>query len=195
MAVEREAKFRVDSHEPLRQRLAAGGAQRAGSVLETNLIFDRADAALRGQGVGLRVRESRDLDTGECLTTITLKGPVKPGPFKSREELETTVGDLHTAATILDALGFVRVLEYQKRRESWRFGECRIELDEPPHIGLFVEIEGPSDAAIDDVRRALEMQHVPHVKQPYPAMLMAYCEDHSVADRTLPLHTSALGGS
>lgn len=187
MALEREAKFQVESHEALRERLTSSRAERLGCVLETNVILDRPDGSLRRKGIGLRVRTTRDIETGERVTTMTFKGPVKPGPFKSREELEIGVSDFDTAVKMLEELGFARILRYQKRRESWRLDDCRIELDEPPHIGLFVEIEGPSDAAIDDVRKALNLDRLPHVKRSYPAMLLAYCEQHGIANLVLDI--------
>ncbi len=195
MALEREAKFQVESHGEIRERLASGGAQRLGCVLETNVIFDRPDGSLRGKGIGLRIRTTKDVETSERLTTMTLKGPVTPGPFKLREELEIEVSDLDTAVTMLEGLGFVRILQYQKRRESWRLDDCRVELDEPPHIGLFVEIEGPSDTAIEDARRVLGLEQSPHIRGSYPAMLMSYCKEHGVVDRTLPLSTSEVEDS
>jgi adenylate cyclase class 2 len=158
-----------------------------GCVLETNHIFDRPDGSLRARGYGLRIRSARDTATGEQSHTLTLKGPVAAGPFKSREELEVRISDADTAASMLQQLGFVRILCYQKRRESWRLEECRVELDEPPHIGLFVEIEGPDEAAIRFVRDRLGLADAVHEKASYVPMLMAYCQEHGIADRMLPL--------
>ena len=80
MALEREAKIQVESHGPIRERLQSSGAERLGRVLETNLIFDRPDGALRGKGIGFRVRTARDLETGRRATAMTVKGPVKFRP-------------------------------------------------------------------------------------------------------------------
>ena len=40
---------------------------------------------------------------------------------------------------------------------SWKLGGCTVELDELPHLGTFVEIEGPSEAAILKVRDQLQL--------------------------------------
>ncbi|MCH7886073.1 MAG: CYTH domain-containing protein, partial [Planctomycetes bacterium] len=74
MAVETEAKFRVESHDPIRQRLRAAGARSLGTVLETNLILDRPDGSLRRQGCGLRLRTSQPLEGETARTTLTFKG-------------------------------------------------------------------------------------------------------------------------
>ena len=50
MPFETEAKLRVDAHEPVRDRLRAGGATFIEKVIETNVIFDRPDGSLRRQG-------------------------------------------------------------------------------------------------------------------------------------------------
>jgi len=192
MPQETEAKLRVESHEPIRERLRALRAAPLGRVLETNRILDRGDGSLSRKGRGLRLRSTVDDETGECRATLTLKGPVAPGPFKSREELEVQISDVDTAARMLEGLGFVPILTYQKRRESWLLGECRIELDEPPHIGLFVEIEGPSEQAIRAVQTALELGEAEHVRASYVRMLAEYCDQHGLADRVVGLSGKAL---
>ena len=91
MAHEIEAKLRVESHEPVRRRLQALGAGLLTRALETNHIFDDPDGSLRGRGYGLRIRSALDMATNEPYHTLTLKGPVAAGPFKSREELEVQI--------------------------------------------------------------------------------------------------------
>lgn len=187
MPSEIEAKFRVESHQPVLERLQAAGATFLARVLETNVIFDRPDGSLRNRGCGLRIRSVKVEGGDDRRATLTFKGPVLAGPFKSREELEIDVNDAATAANILHGLGFVRILSYQKRRESWRHRDCRIELDEPPHIGLFVEIEGPNEAAIRAVRAELGLEGTAHVKASYVHMLLAFCRERGVTNRVLEL--------
>ena len=88
---------------------------------------------------------------------------------------------------MLEELGFVPIFRYQKRRESWRLGECRVELDEPPRIGLFVEIEGPDEGAIHSVQAKLGLGGLKDVPTSYVGMLVAYCEANGIADRVLNL--------
>lgn len=187
MPSEIEAKFRVESHQPVRERLQAAGATFLTRVLETNVIFDRPEGSLRNRGCGLRIRSVKVEGGDDRRATLTFKGPVLAGPFKSREELEIEVNNAATAANIFHGLGFVRILSYQKRRESWRHRDCRIELDEPPHIGLFVEIEGLNEAAIRAVQAELGLVSTGHVKASYVHMLLAFCREHGVANRVLEL--------
>ena len=187
MPLETELKLRVESHEPVRARLPALGAVFAGRVRETNEIFDRPDGSLRRQGHGLRIRSVRAEDGDPRPATLTWKGPRLPGPMKSREELEVRIGEPETAVRLLQMLGFVRVLRYEKRRESWTLGDCRVELDEPPHLGLFVEIEGPDEETIRAVRDKLGLGGASHIQTSYVRMLAEFCEKRGIVDRVLTL--------
>jgi len=177
MPKETEAKFRVAAHEPVRQRLIRARATFVARVLETNRIFDRPDGSLRAAGSGLRLRHAREENRGS-VTTVTFKGPVASGPFKSREELEMAVTDADIAAEFLKRLGFVEILAYEKRRESWRLGDCLVELDEPPYIGLFVEIEGPEENAICAARDELRLSEATYEEASYVQMMLAYRSRH-----------------
>ncbi len=187
MPREIEAKLRVTSHDDVRDRLTAAGAEFIERVMETNQILDRPDGSLRTRGCGLRVRSADSIDGGSSRATLTFKGPRGGGAFKSREELETEVGDAAVALELLKKLGFIVILSYQKRRESWRLGSCRIELDEPPRLGLFVEIEGPDDGAIQDAREALGLGAAELESASYVRMLIQVCNEEGVIDRTLTL--------
>jgi len=172
MPLEIETKLRVDSHEPVRERLRAEGAARLGQVMERNRIFDRPDGSLRAEGCGLRVRSARNEVDGETHATLTFKGPVRPGAMKSREEIEIRIDDAEAAAELLTRLGFVVILDYDKRRESWSLGDCVVELDEPPALGLFVEIEGPDEAGIRRVQQSLGLESAPPERSSYVRMLV-----------------------
>jgi adenylate cyclase, class 2 len=185
MSIEIELKLRVESHGAVREKLLAVGAERVGAVVETNHILDRPDGALRGQGFGLRVRVAEDQGTGESTTTFTFKGPRTPGVIKSREEIETLVSDSASFLKILARLGYVSILEYQKRRESWLLDGCRVELDEPTILGFFVEIEGDGEESIRNVQRKLALGETAEEGRSYVSTLISHCKDAGIADRVL----------
>ncbi len=176
MSVELEAKMRVSDHEPVRQRLAAAGAARLGAVLETNCIFDRDDRSLLAEGKGLRVRACRVIDGRDVPATVTYKGPRIEGDLKQREEIETAVADGEAMARLLNALGFHERIRFEKQRETWQLGDCLIELDTVPHLGTFVEIEGPDAAAIHDLRAKLDLADADLINTSYVRMLAEHCE-------------------
>jgi adenylate cyclase, class 2 len=187
MPVEIEAKMKVDDLSAVREKLKAAGAKLIGDFLERNLFFDTDDRSLLAADQGLRIRRAVDTATKTGVNTITFKGPRQHGQLKSREETEVTVGDFDTAATLLENLGYLRVLSFEKHRQSWSFGGCRVELDELPHLGLFVEIEGPKDETVLKVRETLQLTDRPLVRASYVAMLTTYLQEHGERGKEIRL--------
>jgi adenylate cyclase, class 2 len=180
MSVEIEAKLKVDSHESVRGALAAAGATRIGRVLEENHIFDDPGRTMLKADCGLRVRVCRD-DAGRVVSvTMTYKGPRADARFKSRPEIQFHVDDKQAALDFLAALGFVEAVRFEKRRESWQLGDCRIELDELPHLGLYVEVEGPSESAVAAAQQTVGLGLLPHEPCSYVAMLVEHCRKHGL---------------
>jgi adenylate cyclase class 2 len=175
MSVEIEAKLRVESHDPVRRSLGDLRAVTLGQVIETNHTLDRADRKLGAAGAALRLRTTEPVQEGSGGTTLTFKGPVQRSSFKRREEMEVHVADAQAMLDLLGALGFVEVMAYRKRRESYRLEQCRVELDEVPLLGNFVEIEGPDEASIRHVQDRLGLAGVKHIAAGYVSLLADHC--------------------
>jgi adenylate cyclase, class 2 len=173
MAVETEAKIRVDSHEPVRRRLMQLEAALLGEYDETNLFFDTAPPRLFPQDAGLRLRTSRDRRTGDSTHRLTYKGPRQPAQLKQREEIELSIDDPAAAGEMLQRLGFQVTLRFEKLRQSWRLGDCRIELDTLAPLGHFVEIEAPETSQVLEALDLLGMTDRPIITDSYPALLSA----------------------
>ena len=126
-------------------------------VLETNIRFDLPDASLRSEGRVLRLR--RDTEA-----RFTYKGAsTNEQGVLSRTEIEFTVGDFEKAKEFMEALGYQKLLYYDKYRTTYSLDStsllvnfrqppiglqsCLIMLDELPY-GNFVEIEGESSEMI-----------------------------------------------
>ena len=88
---------------------------------------------------------------------------------------------------MLERLGLVRAIEYQKKRERWRLADCVVELDEPACLGLFVEIEGPTESSIRAVQEQLGLAALTHINASYVDMADAYCQAYDVFDRRLTM--------
>ncbi len=188
MAIEIELKLQVESHDAVRERLRELGGIFEGVYLETNHIMDQPDGTLRRQGKGLRVRSMVCEQGKEVPATLTFKGPRLAGALKSREEIEVEVSDAEDARNVLVSLGYVSVLTYQKRRERWRFSSCHIELDEPPYLGCFVEIEGADEQTIRGVQKELQLDTFSDVSPSYVHLLMDYCKANDIVSRNLQLN-------
>lgn len=185
MPVEIEAKIKVDDLAATRAKLQSLGAKLVGDFFETNVIFDTEDRSLLAVDKGLRVRAARNVATDEESVTITFKGPRKHSAMKSRQETELQVSGFQPAVELLGQLNFHQVLLFEKRRQSWELGGCKVELDELPHLGCFVEIEGQSEKAIQRVQEQLGLGHRPIVKTAYVGLMMTYLQDRGESERAV----------
>jgi adenylate cyclase class 2 len=185
MPVEIEAKMRVDDLDAVRARLRKFGARLVGDYLESNIFFDRPKRSLLKRGSGLRLRRMRDQRTHKDTNVITYKGKLQRGRLKTREEIETSVEDFDATIALLEAIGFQQMLLFEKKRQSWKLDDCEIELDELPHIGRFVEIEGPGERAVMKVREKLELDDVALVKTGYASMVASLLRSRKPPSKVL----------
>ncbi|MDB5291835.1 MAG: adenylate cyclase [Phycisphaerales bacterium] len=177
MAVEIEAKMAVEDLAQVRARLVECGAQRLGHFFEVNTFYDTDDRTLLAGDRGLRLRLNRNMQSGEEDHIITYKGPRQPGALKSREEVELGVEGSAEAMKLLESLGYHKMLSFEKRRESWLLDGCKVELDEVPYLGTYVEVEGPDEASVMKVRQTLNLSNRPPIKTGYVALLTGYLQE------------------
>ncbi|HVF26449.1 MAG TPA: class IV adenylate cyclase [Anaerolineales bacterium] len=164
-----EAKFYVRDLDGIITRLhelEARLIQRR--VLETNLRFDLPDGGLRSEGRVLRLR--RDIEA-----RFTYKGPsTNEKGVLSRTEIEFTVGDFEKAKAFMEALGYQKLLYYDKYRTTYALPQtsevlAHIMLDELPY-GNFVEIEGESSEMIQAVADQLNLNWDTAIGTSYTAL-------------------------
>jgi len=63
---------------------------------------------------------------------------------------------------------------FEKRRHRWRLEDCLVEIDSLPELGDFVEIEGPSESRVYDVRSQLVLDDHPFIQESYASLVVAY---------------------
>lgn len=186
MRTEIEAKFRIGEPAPIRAMLERCGAIRLSFVHELNHLLDTPERRILAAGCGLRVRVWRSLDDEKRSgATLTFKGPRHDGEFKSHPEIETALTDADDALAILEHIGFRATIVYEKRRETWRLGECEVTLDELPRLGWFLEIEGPDADAIQSARHQLGLADTPVVDETYVRMAARYGDSTERGTRQL----------
>jgi adenylate cyclase class 2 len=152
--------------EDARQRiLALGAAPLRPRRLQHDVLLDLADGRLQAAGSALRVRADGD------RAFLTFKGPLVPGPMKTREEIETEAGGAAPLLAILAAAGFTPVFRYEKYREEYAAAGAVVAIDDTP-IGVFVEIEGEADA-IHALAGALGCQPADYVTASYRGLFAA----------------------
>ena len=177
---ETEAKFYVLNLAEIKKHLQDLGARLIQSrVLETNIRFDLPDGGLRSEGRVLRLR--RDTEA-----RFTYKGPsTNEQGVLSRTEIEFTVGDFEKAKEFMEALGYQKLLYYDKYRTTYSLDStsspvdfqqqavgresCLIMLDELPY-GNFVEIEGGDSKMIRAVSDQLNLDWDAAIGTSYTAL-------------------------
>ena len=169
MHSEIEAKLKVDSLEAVEKRLAECGASFLRETIQTDRYYDNAGRDLVHGDKALRLRA--DQKDGRERFILAYKGPKEQDDYKKRVEIEVEVSDSGTTESLLDALGFVKALAFDKRRRLWRLLGCEVALDELPLLGEFVEIEGPDSATIAKVQAMLQLASVPHIMDSYACLI------------------------
>jgi adenylate cyclase class 2 len=177
---ETEAKFYVLDLKKIETRLQTLEAHLIQSrILETNIRFDLPDERLRSEGRVLRLRQ-------DTAARLTYKGAGKSERgVVNRTEIEFTVEDFEKAKLFLEALGYQKLLEYEKYRTTYALESdsflsarheqvdglqiCHIMLDELPY-GNFVEIESESILAIHSVAEQLNLNRDSAISNSYSAL-------------------------
>ena len=168
--IEREVKLSFPSAAAARAALLAAGASASQPRrLQDDALYDTPEDYLRGKGCIVRVRTEHWPDNA-LTTTLTVKGPVQPGPMKIREEHETRVEKGDALAQVLDVLGLQPWFRYQKYREEFSAPGLIAALDETP-VGVFVEIEG-SEEAIRSMTAALGREPSDFILDSYYRLFM-----------------------
>lgn len=161
---ETEAKFYVQNLDQIKSQLEKLGARLIQErVLETNIRFDLPGAPLRAKGRVLRLRH----DTEVRLTYKSAS--VKEQGVLSREEIEFVVEDFEKAKHFLEALGYQKLVYYEKYRTTYEWNKTHIMLDELPY-GNFVEIEGETIESIHGVTDQLNLQWETAIGTSYNAL-------------------------
>ena len=159
-----EAKFYVRDLKRIETRLQNWEARLIQPrILETNIRFDLPDARLRSEGRVLRLRQD-----SEARLTYKDSGRSKQG-IVNRTEIEFVVEDFEKARLFLEALGYQKLLIYEKYRTTYDLNECHIMLDELPY-GNFVEIEGENTEMIHKVANQLELDMNTSITASYSAL-------------------------
>ncbi len=182
-----EAKYSAADLKALEETLQTAGAKYLGTFLQTDFFYDKPSGELRKAGCGLRIRKLEVLKSpaGQQVDTrpiVTFKGPIQAAAnVKKRRELETKIDSEEVIEEIFQNLaGFQNVWTIQKRRTSYRLGECQIELDELPLLGTFIEIEGPEED-IEKNRKILGIQ-AEHIHLSYLKMLIDKASELGIAE-------------
>jgi adenylate cyclase, class 2 len=159
MGYEVEVKYRSVDHSLLEQRLASLGAIHAGTADQVDIYLCHPARDFAVTNEAFRLRSIGDENR------MTYKGPRKPGPTKTREEIEIRVADGAAAGGqllhLFLLLGFRPAATIRKRRTSFhvkREGQSlEVALDRADLLGDFAEIEAfaPSEPDLPAAQSAV----------------------------------------
>lgn len=151
MKIEIEAKFPGIDPAAIRAKLQDVGAHCAQpEILMKRYVFDYEDDVLNDTGGWVRVRDEGDKIT---MSYKQLHGRT----IKGTQEVEVIVHDFETACVFLEALGLIAKAYQETKREKWIWGDIEITIDTWPWVPTFLEIEGPTEAAVQNMARLLEL--------------------------------------
>jgi adenylate cyclase class 2 len=190
LPLETEIKIRIPSVTGIRTRLRTLGFRiHKRRVFESNVILDTPARDLGTRRELIRIRRVG------TKSIVTFKGPPKAGPHKSREEIETQVGDPEVLEKIFASLGLRPAFRYEKiRTEYERSGQRGIvTVDETP-VGDFLEIEGPPKW-IDSTARDLGFARSDYITSSYAELYLQYCREQGIkpAQMIFPSTHSRIG--
>jgi adenylate cyclase class 2 len=168
--LEIELKVRVGDLKTVRERLSQKGAGFLGRSHEHDIYYNAPHRDFSTTDEALRVRYV------DGKAVVTYKGAkIKDLGLKAREEFNTAVESGEVTEQILSRLGFVKTASVDKWRETYRFGNVTVMLDEVESLGTFVEIEiisrGDREAALADIDRVKKELGITG-----PAILDSYLE-------------------
>lgn len=147
--IEKEIKLRIDNPFDLIDLLRRKGAIYTGGVIERTVRLDTEDLAFENEGKFIRVRSG-------FSNILTLKEKLEEDTnIRSRKETEFEIEDIEKAIYVLNKLGLTFTRKMEKYRQSWKYKQVKIELDELP-FGIFIELEG-SEEEIKDVCSELNL--------------------------------------
>ncbi len=167
MAIEIEKKYRLSEEQKqfVLESLHEFEAKYEGEDFEENTIY--GGGILDEKRAVLRIRKTQD------KTILTFKQRIKSEfDIKQQIEHESEVAKAEEIEKIIESLGFVPRLVYEKRRKTWQFRQVEIVLDELP-FGLFMEIEG-SITAIAEAEMILDIEDFTTEYETYPSLTFAH---------------------
>lgn len=162
-----EIKLHVADLPSIEEKLQAAGATLTKPrVFERNLRYDFEDKSLSSTGQVLRLRQDADVRLtykyGKNLLALE-KGIVE------RKEIEVVLNDFDAMDRILQMLGYIPYMTYEKYRTTYVLEGAEIVLDELPY-GSFVEIEAISGTEIEKLVSKLGLESHPRLTISYSSI-------------------------
>lgn len=148
MNQEFEAKFQIDNFEQIEAILSSEGQHQKTSSTH-DLYFDIPEEVPHTKY--LRIRFSKDNAQGILAYHEVVNDLLT-------NEWEVSVDQIKTTQEIINKLGFVDSVTVIKKREKYSFRDSLILLDTVENLGMFIEVESPSEEALNIIISYLKLE-------------------------------------
>ena len=150
MKTEIEVKFLNVDHDEVRSKLKELGAvcEQPMRLMRRTLVDVHHRTPEEDFSSFLRLRDEGD------KVTLTFK-EFREKTLTGASEREVRVSDFDETKAILEEVGIKFTTFQESKRETWRLDEVEIVLDEWPWIPRYIEIEGPTEAVVEEVAEKL----------------------------------------
>lgn len=177
--LEVEVKLKVDNSSVL-AKLSEQKFEKGTTEYEKDVYFNSDKFELKAQDKALRIREHRNLETGEHDFVMNYKGPKLDNISMTREETEFVVPDYETGESLLNGLGFFAAGTVEKVRTHYTRGKTTCCLDKVTCLGEFLEVEIMAEdkdydnaiREIEDLLEALGLKMSDSIRNSYLSMVM-----------------------
>jgi adenylate cyclase, class 2 len=148
MNIEIEARFvDIDKQKLIEKLIDLGAKNQKERILKEIIFYDKANT-WSSEGRFVRLRSNGD------KTLMTYKQN-KAQTIDSANEIEFAVPDIGLATQFLENIGLTAFRHQEKLRHTFTLNDVTIDIDTWPKIPTYVELEGPSEAAIKSVAQLL----------------------------------------
>ena len=146
-----EVRFLGIDKQALIEKLQQVRAVDLGDDLFKEIIF--YDKNLEWQYKGKKFARLRSTKAGVFLAFKHNEVDTATGT----KEIEFKVDNLSKAKQFLEEVGLVAFREQEKKRRTFKLGEVLVDIDTWPSIPTYVELEGPSEEALKNAAKVLEL--------------------------------------
>ncbi len=161
MAKELEVKVLNIDKKEMEERLVSIGAKYLVKEEQINTLIDTKTKNIENElDSYLRIRETKNLDTGEEQIIFTLKENISREGIRENIEANTFISNKKTLIYILNRLGYEVVEEGYKERISYVYNDIRFDIDtwdEKTYPYTYMEIEVKKKEDLDKAIRLLNI--------------------------------------
>lgn len=147
MHTEYEVRVLEINVEDIKKKLEDIGAEFQWDLIQRRYVYDFIPKV---EGKWIRLRTNGD------KTTLTIKNLVS-SEIDGTQELEVSVDDFDRTNLILKELGYEPKGYQENRRCQYYLNGVEIDIDYWPLIPTYLEIEGPSEEAVYNTLKALDI--------------------------------------